>query len=295
MQEPLAAVWNRRCWAVGLAAALLLAGACSTRATRQAANSHPGDGSAGVLRLATTTSTRDSGLLDVLLPVFERMYRCRVDVVAVGTGAALKLGEAGDADVLIVHAPEAEAAFMAAGHGVRREQFMYNQFVLLGPRDDPAGVRGLPPPVALRRIAQSKARFVSRGDQSGTHQKELALWKAAALSPQWDQYLESGQGMGPTLVMADQMRAYVLADMGTYLKFRDKIDLEPLAAPAQCMRNPYAVIVVDPEKHPRADRRLADALADFLLSPRAQQLIAEYRVCGEPLFHPLRLPAASRK
>jgi tungstate transport system substrate-binding protein len=242
-----------------------------------------------VLRLATTTSTRDSGLLDELLPVFERSHNCRVDVIAVGTGAALRLGEAGDVDVLLIHARTAEEAFMAAGHGIRHEELMYNDFVLLGPKDDPAGVRGLDPIEAMRKIAESKQRFVSRGDDSGTHKRELSLWGKAGGRPAWDDYLEGGQGMGPTLMMAGEKQSYVLADRGTYLNFRDKISLVPLAAAAESLRNPYAVIAVSPQKHEKINSRLADALVDFLISDEAQRLIADYRISGQQLFYPTRI------
>ena len=250
----------------------------------------PPTGSASaVLRLATTTSTRDSGLLDVLLPVFEKAQGCRVDVVAVGSGAALKLGEAGDADVLLVHARKSEEEFMAARHGIRHEEFMYNDFVLLGPPSDPAKIRDLDPVKGLQKIAAGKHTFVSRGDDSGTHKQELGLWKMAGGRPEWDNYLESGQGMGPTLVIADEKRGYVLADRGTYLSFRDKLELVPLAAAAKCLRNPYAAIVVNPDKHPKINARLANTLVDFLISDEGQRLIAGYKISGQQLFHPTRI------
>lgn len=242
-----------------------------------------------VLRLATTTSTRDSGLLDKLLPIFEDANRCRVDVVAVGTGAALKLGEAGDADVVMVHARMAEEAFMAAKHGVRHEEFMYNDFVLLGPEEDPAKIRDVDPIEALKMIAKGKCKLVSRGDDSGTHKREMSLWEKAAVEPAWDDYLESGQGMGPTLVMADEMQAYVLADMGTYQNFRESMDLVPLATSAESLRNPYAAMVVNPDKHEKIDLELANALVDFLISDETQRRIAGYQIAGQQLFYPTRL------
>ena len=242
-----------------------------------------------LLRLAVTTSTRDSGLLDILVPVFEKGHNARVDVIAVGTGKALVLGEGGDVDVVLVHARGLEDAFMAAGHGSRREDVMYNTFELLGPADDPAGIQGRLAFDALSRIAATQAKFVSRGDQSGTHQRELDLWKAAGGRPDWTGYLESGQGMGETLIMADQMQAYVLADRGTYLTFRDKIDLVSLAAQSPQMQNPYGVIVVSSAKHAQANERLAQQFVDFLISERGQQLIGRFKVNGEVLFHPLRL------
>jgi tungstate transport system substrate-binding protein len=241
------------------------------------------------LRLATTTSTRDSGLLELLLPDFQQANHCRIDVVAVGTGAALKLGEAGDADVVMVHAREAEEAFMAAGHGVRREPFMYNYFVLLGPEADPAKIRDVDPIAALARIAEGNHQFVSRGDDSGTHKRELSLWKETEIKPDGEWYIEAGDGMGRTLVMADEMQAYVLADMGTYLKFREKIDLVPLAKTTEELRNPYAVMVVNPNKHKQVQTELAEKLVDYLIAAEAQQAIAGYRVNGQQLFFPTRL------
>ena len=243
-----------------------------------------------VLRLAVTTSTRDSGLLDELIPRFQSRYGARVDVIAVGTGAALKLGEAGDVDAVLVHARALEDAFMAAGHGVRREDVMYNSFEILGPPDDPAQVSGLEPTAALVKIAASGQPFVSRGDGSGTHQRELTLWKQGGGRPAWDAYVESGQGMGATLIMADQLRAYALADRGTYLKFKDKIDLVPLVRPTAALRNPYGVIAVNPEKNEAIRGDLAQQFIQFLISPETQRQIRDYRVAGQPLFHPLHDP-----
>jgi tungstate transport system substrate-binding protein len=271
-----------------LSAALMLLQGCSGNVEAPASNA-PAGPATEVLRLATTTSTRDSGLLDELLPVFESSRDCRVDVVAVGTGAALKLGEAGDADVVMVHARKSEEAFMEANHGVRHEEFMYNDFVLLGPQDDPALIRDIDPVEALTRIAERGQRFVSRGDDSGTHKRELSLWEQSGGRPEWEDYIESGQGMGPTLIMADEKQAYVLADMGTYLNFRDKIELVPLAAPAENLRNPYAVIVVNPDKHEKVNDKLANALVDFLIADDAQRLIAGYQVAGQQLFYPTRI------
>lgn len=245
----------------------------------------------GVLRLASTTSTRDSGLFAVLLPVFEASACCRIDVIAVGTGAALKLGENGDVDVVLVHARAAEEAFMQAGHGIRHEPVMHNFFIIAGPADDPAGAAGLSASEALKLIAAGGHRFVSRGDDSGTHKKELAIWSCIGGRPEWDEYLESGQGMGPTLVIADEKNAYVLTDEGTWLKRRDRFRLKSAVQGAADLRNPYAVMVVNPDRHPAINAKLANAFAGFLISEQTQKLIAEYRVDGEPLFHPDRLPA----
>jgi tungstate transport system substrate-binding protein len=275
------------CALLGLGGAALAS--CSGEAQQPTPTVSQEESAGDVLRLATTTSTRDSGLLDELLPVFEEANRCRVDVVAVGTGAALKLGEAGDADVVMVHARKAEEAFMQAGHGVRHEEFMYNDFVLLGPEQDPAGIRNVEPVEAMKKIAEGQHGFVSRGDDSGTHKRELSLWDKAGGRSDWDAYLEAGQGMGPTLIMADEKQVYVLADMGTFLNLRDKISLVPLAAPAESLQNPYAAVVVNPEKHEKINRKLADAFVDFLISGQAQRLIAGYQIAGQQLFYPTRL------
>lgn len=244
---------------------------------------------ASVLRLAVTTSTRDSGLLDALIPVFEDRYPVRVDVIAVGSGAALKLGERGDVDAVLVHARSAEDAFMNAGHGIRREDVMYNDFLIAGPALDPAGVRMLSPTEAMRRIAARGMPFVSRGDDSGTHQRELALWKRCGGVPGGEWYLQSGQGMGPALTMADELQAYVLTDRGTYVRLRSRISLVPLVEESDLLKNPYGVIVVNPSRHEDLNIEMAHAFADFLVSAETQRLIRDFRVQGETLFHPARV------
>ena len=242
------------------------------------------DEASAVLRLGTTTSTRDSGLLEALLPEFEAEHGVRVDVIAAGTGKALRLAEAGDVDVVLVHARAAEDAFMAAGHGVRRVEVMYNAFEILGPVADEAGIAGLAPGAALHQIAQSAARFVSRADDSGTHKRELQLWGSDV--PRWPDYVETGQGMGRTLIIADQMLGYVLTDHGTYLAFKDKIELVPLVTGFAELRNPYGAMAVDPAKSEQIAAKLADALLDYLIAPATQARIAGFRVSGEQLFHP---------
>ena len=240
-----------------------------------------------VLRLATTTSTRDSGLLDVLLPPFEQTHNIRVDVIAVGTGKALKLGEAGDCDLVLVHARAAEDAFMAAGHGLRRENVMYNTFEILGPPEDPAGIRGMAPATALRKIANAGLPFISRSDDSGTHKRELQLWEAVGGLTVWPNYFETGQGMGTTLTIADEMQGYVLADRGTFLNFRKKVNLQPLITGAPELKNPYGLMVINPQVHQQVKSELAGVLADYFVSPEAQALIGEYQLAGESLFYPL--------
>lgn len=241
-----------------------------------------------VLRVATTTSLRDSGLLDVLIPVFAQANDCRVDLIAVGTGAALKLGAEGDVDVVLCHSRAAEEAFMQAGHGVRHEPLMHNFFLIVGPADDPADIREDGAVSALQKIAAGRHRFLSRGDDSGTHNRELSLWKRAGITPEWKDYLESGQGMGPTLVMADEMNAYTISDEGTWLTQKSSSRLVPLVSQSSALNNPYAAIVVNPDKNPSLNAEPAQAFVDFLISKQAQQLIAAYQIDGSKLFHPDR-------
>lgn len=249
----------------------------------------PGCEDSQVLRLASTTSTRDSGLLEVLLPAFEKANNCRVDLVATGTGAALKLGETGDVDVLVVHARSAEEAFMEAGHGSRHEPLMHNFFLIVGPKDDPADIVGTDPALALKRIAEKKVRYLSRGDDSGTHERELALWQEAGGRPEWAGFAESGQGMGATLTMADEKKAYVLVDGGTWLKRKASLELIQIVTEDENLKNPYAAIVVTSRDDAPTNSKLANRFVDFLISAEAQKLIADYRVQGQPLFHPDRL------
>ena len=241
------------------------------------------------LRLATTTSTCDSGLLDELLPAFQSGYNCRVDVLSMGTGAALKLGEAGDVDALIVHARTAELAFMDRGHGSRHEEFMVNHFVIVGPPSDPAGVSGMAPAAAFGQIAAGGHTFVSRGDDSGTHRRELAIWQTVGEFEPWNAYLQVGQGMGATLQIADEKRAYTICDMGTFLNYRERIDLAPVSQPCDELRNPYAVIVVNPTKNNQLNTDLAERFVDFLISDTTQRQIACFRKNGQQLFRPLRI------
>lgn len=246
--------------------------------------------SAQTLVLATTTSTEDSGLLSFILPRFEAQTNIKVDVIAVGTGQALKLGEDGNADVLLVHARAKEDAFMAAGHGVRREDVMYNDFVIVGPRDDPAELRGMPNAIeAFKRLAQTQTAFVSRGDESGTHLKELMIWKSAEIVPAGDCYLSAGQGMGAVLTLADELQAYALSDRATYLaRTKEGIDLEIMVEGDPILYNPYGVIAVNPENGSLTKTELADAFIDWLISVSTQDMIAQFGTAefGSPLFVP---------
>ena len=241
-----------------------------------------------VLRLATTTSARDSGLLDVLLPRFEESFHCRVDVIAVGSGAALKLGKSGDADAVLVHARSAEDEFMQAGYGTRHEEFMKNDFVILGPEHDPAFAQGRSPSQIFEILARGQHPFVSRGDRSGTHQREEQLWKNAAITPDWEHYIESGQGMGATLTMADELQAYVLCDFGTYINFKEDIDLVQHNGSSDGLENPYACMVVNPALHPHTETELAQAFVDYLISNTVQEKIGNYQIQGTALFTPTR-------
>lgn len=244
---------------------------------------------AGILRLATTTSTANSGLLDRLLPKFEARCSCKVHVIAVGTGKALKLGEDGNVDVVLVHARSAEDAFVAAGHGVARRDVMYNDFVLVGPPEDPAGIRGEKDVLAaMRDIAERRWKFISRGDDSGTDQMEKSYWKALGIQPagqSW--YFAAGQGMGEVLVMAGELRAYALTDRGTYLAYRRKIGLPILMQGDSKMFNPYGIIAVNPKKYPDINYTGAMALIDWITSAEGQKLIGDFRVEGEPVFWPI--------
>jgi len=241
--------------------------------------------------LATTTSTRDAGLLDSLLPVFERETRYHVKVIAVGSGQALAMGRRGDADVVLSHAPEAERVLVDSGYFVRRRLVMHNEFLVVGPASDPAGLRGLSDAVAaFRRLAERRAPFVSRGDQSGTHQREQLLWKRTGMTapPRDGWYVESGQGMGATLQLADEKRAYTLTDRATYLAWRDKLQLVPMVEGDSLLYNVYHVLELNSKNAARANLTGGRALADFFVAPETQALIAGFGKArfGQSLFVP---------
>jgi tungstate transport system substrate-binding protein len=242
------------------------------------------------LILATTTSTQDSGLLDALVPAFETETGYRVKTISIGTGQAMALGERGEADVLLVHAPASEKKWMTDGHGIDRRLVMHNDFVVLGPAADPAGLLDAPDlDEVMRRIAANGVLFVSRGDNSGTHQLELQLWKAIDFAPAgqgW--YHEVGQGMGQTLTIANEKQAHSLADRGTYLSRRATLDLDILAQGYPGLLNVYHVLVVNPNKGPHVNVDGARAFADFVVAPGTQATIKEFGVdrFGQPLFFP---------
>ena len=243
-----------------------------------------------VLRLATTTSADNSGLLNVLLPAFEKAHGLPVQTISVGTGRALRLGENGDVDVLVVHARAAEEKFIDAGFGIQREEFMFNHFLIVGPRIDPAVVEGAQSaPQALRNIGLERALFLSRGDDSGTHKRELSIWEKAGLPPSSDWYREAGQGMGKVLQIAGELGAYTLTDQGTWLKLGEQTGLVELFSSDPCLYNPYSVIAVNPQRHPHVNYLGAKALASWLKSAPAQTLIDRYRIANRRAFTPLYL------
>lgn len=250
------------------------------------------------LTLATTTSTYDSGLLEAILPDFEARYNVRVRVIAVGTGQALELGRRGDADVLLVHDPAGEEAFLSAGYGSARYEVMYNDFVLVGPADDPAGIAGMESAAeALARIAEQQALFCSRGDDSGTHRREKALWETAGALPAGPWYLSLGQGMGDTLLVANEKRAYTLTDRGTFLSMQDRLpNLRLLVGGATLVENPdpalrnlYSLILVNPARYSHVQAELARSFVEWFASPGTREAIAHFgrERYGQPLFYPL--------
>jgi len=248
----------------------------------------PALGAAHVL-LASTTSTQNSGLFEVLLPAFEKRSGLKVDVIAVGTGQALALGQRGDADLLFVHDPAAEEQFVKEGWGVGRRQVMYNDFILLGPPSDPAKVRGRDAVAAFRRLAAASCPFVSRGDDSGTHRRERELWKRAGAAPSGPSYLEVGQGMEPTLRVANEKQLYTLSDRGTWLATRERegFSLAVLVEGDPLLYNQYSVILVNPAKHPHVKAKEARAFIEWVTSPEGQAIIGGFRDRqGHQLFTP---------
>ncbi|MEH6627308.1 MAG: substrate-binding domain-containing protein [Motiliproteus sp.] len=242
---------------------------------------------ADVLRLATTTSTYNSGLLDYLLPEFEKSQGTEIQVIAVGTGKALRMGQDGDVDVVLVHAPKAEQTFVDKGYGIERSNIMYNDFVILGPEADPAGIKGMKDAgAALSKISSSQSIFVSRGDDSGTHKKELGIWAQSGIKPAGNWYREAGQGMGKVLQITDELKGYTLVDRGTWLAYRNKLELKLLVEGDKGLHNPYAVIRVNPKRYPDLNHPKAIAFSQWLASATTQQRIGEFKVGGEQLFVP---------
>ena len=239
------------------------------------------------LKMATTTSTDNSGLLAVLNPPFEKKYNVKLDVISVGTGKAIRLGMNGDVDLILVHAPNAEKKFVAEGFGIEREPVMHNDFIIVGPVEDPAGLKSAKNiSEAMSRLINKKYIFVSRGDDSGTHKKEKSLWEKTGVQPSGDWYLSVGQGMGVVLRIADDKEAYTLTDRGTYLAYKDKMKLGIVFENDDALFNPYHIIMVNPEKHPHTKIDLARKYSEFIRSKQGQDLIRNFKVNGKVLFHP---------
>ena len=261
-------------WAIGAVAAAALGLAAMQLA------------SAETITMASTTSTEQSGLFKHLLPEIRSATRVDVRVVAVGTGQALDMARRGDADIVLVHDQAAEEEFIGQGFGLKRFPVMYNDFVIVGPKGDPAKARGSDVVAALRRIAEAQAPFASRADKSGTHAAEMRYWKAAGLDPKGAWYRETGSGMGPTLNTAAGMNAYALADRGTWLSFKNRGDLGIVVEGDVKLFNQYGVMLVNPAKHSHVKKDAAQKVLDYLISPAGQAAIAAYKIDGEPLFFP---------
>jgi len=257
--------------------------------------------SAERLRVATTTSLYDTGLWGYLEPKFEKEYGVELDIIYAGTGKAVEYGRRGDVDVIVIHSKAHEERFVAEGYGVKRVPFAYNYFLIVGPAADRAGIKGMSPEEAFKRLMEEakknpgQVQFVSRGDDSGTHEKEKAIWKsvgydyeAVQKSGAW--YIEVGSGMGPALVMASEKQAYTLSDLGTFLAYEGKLDLVPIIDKGDILLNIYSAIAINPEKYPKTKIDMANNLIDFLTSPEIQELIGNYGVkeYGMPLFYPVR-------
>lgn len=239
------------------------------------------------LRLATTTSTENSGLLDEILPAFTIKTNIEVDVIAVGTGKAITLGENGDVDIIMVHSRNREDSFISEGYGVNRRDLMHNDFVILGPLSDPAGIKGsISSTEALKRISETSSDFISRGDDSGTHIREKKLWSSAGIIPSGDWYKDIGQGMGAAIIMTNELHGYTLADRGTFLSIRNKIDLIILVEGDSKLFNPYGIIAVNPALHDYVNYEGAMSLIAFLTDREGQAIIRNFKMNGEQLFYP---------
>ncbi|NOH96341.1 substrate-binding domain-containing protein [Vibrio sp. 99-70-13A1] len=237
------------------------------------------------IKLATTTSTYHSGLLDFLLPKFEKDSGIKVDVIAAGTGKSLRMGQNGDVDLVMTHAPKAEANFVEKGYGVLPRKLMYNDFVIVGPQADPAKIHSQQSVAEVfKSIANNNAMFVSRGDDSGTHKKEMGIWAQTKMEPNFGGYRSVGQGMGPTLNMASEMQGYTMTDRGTWLAYQNKLELSVLFQGDKNLFNPYQVILVNPERYPTINYQSAKVFSDWLVNPKGQKLINEFKLHGKQLF-----------
>ncbi|HOO11402.1 MAG TPA: substrate-binding domain-containing protein [Bacillota bacterium] len=271
--------------------ALVSCGPAKTPEPKEPEDEAPQEETLDPITLATTTSTENSGLLDYILPHFEEKYSTKMNVVAVGTGQAMEMGKNGDADVLLVHAEATEIQFVNDGYGVDRHRVMYNDFIIVGSEEDPAGLKdaaGADAAKALTMISEKKAPFASRGDDSGTHKKELELWKAAGVEPAGGWYKSVGQGMGATLNFASEQKAYTLTDRATYLSMMDNLDLVILVEGDERLFNQYGVIKVNPEKHPGINKKGADKFVEWIISDEIQNMISEFGKdeYGQSLFVP---------
>jgi tungstate transport system substrate-binding protein len=239
-------------------------------------------------RISTTTSVENSGLLDVLLPAFEAETNVRTDVIAVGTGKALKLGEDGDVDMVLVHSPKDEEIFIQKGFGIDRRPLMKNDFIILGDKSDPAGIKKAKTAAeAFYMISEKSSSFISRGDESGTHKMEKKIWSKAGITPNGKWYKEVGQGMGAVLIMANDNRSYTISDRGTYLSMKSKIDLDILFSGDSTLFNYYSVIAVNPKRHPHVNHATSVKFIDFLTGLKGQKIISEMKIDGQPLFIPV--------
>lgn len=245
----------------------------------------PAQANEQIVKLATTTSTENSGLLGYLLPTFTKNTGYTVQVIATGTGKALQLARQGDVDIVMTHAPAAEAKFVAEGYGVEPRNVMENDFVILGPKNDPAHIKGSKNAAeAFKKIAKSGVPFISRGDNSGTHMKEMSIWQKASMAPEFTAYASVGQGMGKTLQIANEKQGYTLSDRGTYVAYKNKLDLAVDYDGGKALANPYQVILINPAKYPDLNHKGAQALSNWLVSPQGQHMIDDYKVKGEQLF-----------
>ena len=244
------------------------------------------DASQDTIRIATTTSVKSSGLLDIIKPAFEQESRTQLELIVVGTGRALHLGRAGEVDLLLVHAPDAEKTFIEEGFGERRIPLLHNHFSIIGPQDDPAQIKGMQDVVAIfRQIEQTQSLFVSRADDSGTNKKELMIWQAAGIQPYGTWYYEAGLGMGATLALAEQQQAYTLVDIATWLKQRNALSLELILAKGDLLENTYSVILLDKEKFPQLNHQSAEQFVSWLRSKKARKLIEGMAIDNERLFY----------
>lgn len=273
---------NKELWLTGLGVMSLLVMGCLNWSTER-------------LKVATTSSLYDAGLWHYLEPIFEKKYNIELDIIYTGTGIALEWGRRGDIDILITHCKLREEEFVASGYGVERVPFAYNYFLIIGPPNDPAGIKGLSPQIAFKRLMETRTtRFVSRGDDSGTHTKEKIIWEQAGYDYEMvrkagDWYIESGKGMGSTLLLANEKQAYTLTDRATFLTYRNQLNLVPIVDKGEILLNVYSAIAINPKKHPKTKIDMANNLIDFLTSPETQKLISNYgfEEYGVQLFYPV--------